>query len=161
MKRMLKANCLILVLFFCSSVQSVTAQTLKDVFNSSETPILYLGIDYTQARLIGGTEGTGTQVRDLFPAINNVIINEPKKYDLQGAFHKSSINNSLGIVTKRNKETNAENIISTESSDYSRLKEEDITSLVKGIDFERKKKPEATRLTCLQNAISRWENENR
>ena len=29
------------------------------------------------------------------------------------------------------------------------------------IDFERKKKPEATRLTCLQNAISRWENENR
>jgi len=29
------------------------------------------------------------------------------------------------------------------------------------IDFERKKKPDATRLTCLQNAISRWENENR
>jgi len=29
------------------------------------------------------------------------------------------------------------------------------------IDFERKKKPDATRLTCLQNAISRWEHENR
>jgi hypothetical protein len=57
----------------------VTAQTIKDVFTSSETSILYLGIDYTQARLIGGTEGTGTQVRDLFPAINNVVINEPKK----------------------------------------------------------------------------------
>jgi len=29
------------------------------------------------------------------------------------------------------------------------------------IDFERKQKPNATRLTCLQNAISRWEQENR
>ena len=139
MKRMLKTNGLLLVLFFYSSIQSLKAQTIKDVFTSSETSILYLGIDYTEARLIGGTPGTGIQVRDLFPAINNVVINEPKKYDLQGAFHKSVINNSLGIVTKRNKEINGENIISAESSDYNRLKEEDINKLVRGIDFEKKK----------------------
>ena len=29
------------------------------------------------------------------------------------------------------------------------------------IEFERKQRPNATRLTCLQNAISRWEQENR
>jgi hypothetical protein len=29
------------------------------------------------------------------------------------------------------------------------------------IDFERKQKPHATRSTCLQNAIRRWEQENR
>ena len=29
------------------------------------------------------------------------------------------------------------------------------------IAYERQQKPNATRLTCLQNAISRWENENR
>ena len=29
------------------------------------------------------------------------------------------------------------------------------------IEYERLQKPNATRLTCLQNAISRWENENR
>jgi len=29
------------------------------------------------------------------------------------------------------------------------------------IDYERKQKPNATRLICLQNAISRWEHENR
>jgi hypothetical protein len=28
------------------------------------------------------------------------------------------------------------------------------------IEYERKQKPNATRLTCLQNAISRWEQEN-
>lgn len=29
------------------------------------------------------------------------------------------------------------------------------------IEYERQKKPNATRLTCLRNAISRWEQENR
>ena len=29
------------------------------------------------------------------------------------------------------------------------------------IDYERRHKPRATRLTCLQNAIQRWEQENR
>ena len=29
------------------------------------------------------------------------------------------------------------------------------------IEYERRKKPGATRLACLQNAISRWEQENR
>lgn len=29
------------------------------------------------------------------------------------------------------------------------------------IDYERRQRPNATRLTCLQNAIERWEQENR
>jgi len=29
------------------------------------------------------------------------------------------------------------------------------------IDYERQRRPNATRLTCLQNAIGRWEQENR
>jgi rRNA maturation protein Nop10 len=29
------------------------------------------------------------------------------------------------------------------------------------IEYERRQRPNATRLTCLQNAINRWENENR
>ena len=140
MKRILKTIRLILVLFFSSSLQSLSGQTIKEVFTSSETSILYLGVDFTQARLINDVSKTGIVVRDeIFPGINSVVVNEPKKYDLQGAFHKSLINNSLGIVTKRNKEINAEDILSTESSDYSRLKEEDINKLVSGIDFERKK----------------------
>jgi hypothetical protein len=140
MKRIRIASWLIVVSFFCSSIQTLSAQTLKDVFTSSETQILYLGIDYTQARLIGDASATGIEARDrYFPAINQVVINEPKKYDLQGAFNKSMINNSLTIVTKRNKAINAENIVSTESSDYIRLKEDDINKLTRGIDFEGKK----------------------
>ena len=129
-----------LILFFCSNLPSVYAQPIKDVFNSSETSILYLGIDYTQARLINDPSKPGIAVRDeIYPGINALVINEPKKYDLQKAFNKTLINNSLGIVTKRNKAINAENIESTESADFNRLKEADINKLVSGIDFEKKK----------------------
>jgi len=140
MKRILKANWLVFILFFCSNIQSLTAQTIKDVFTSSETSILYLGIDYTQARLIGDASVSGIDLRDkYFTGINDLVINEPKKYDLAKAFNKSKVDYDLGIVTKRNQKINAENIISTSSSDFSRLAEEDINNLVRGIDFEKKK----------------------
>jgi len=140
MKRILKTNWLILVLFIYGSTQSLSAQALKDVFTSSETSILYLGIDYTQVRLIGEASATGIEMRDkYFPGINYVVINEPKRYDLAKAFNKTIINNDLGIVAKRNSKMNAEDIMSTNSADYSRLAEADINNLVKGIDFEKKK----------------------
>jgi hypothetical protein len=139
MKRMPKANWLILVLFFCSTSQNLTAQTIKDVF-TSQTQILYLGIDFTQTRLIGEASVKGIDMRDkYFPELNDLVINEPKKYDLKKAFNKTTISNDLGIVTKRNSKINAEDIISEKSSDYSRLKEEDINKLVREIDFEQKK----------------------
>lgn len=140
MKPILKTNCLFLVLFFCSSSRSLTAQTIKDVFTSSKTPILYLGIDFTQTRLIGEASVKGIDMRDkYFPELNELVINEPQKYDLKKAFNKTTISNDLGIVTKRNIKINAEDIISKRSSDYSRLKEEDINKLVSEIDFEQKK----------------------
>jgi hypothetical protein len=140
MRCILKTNWLILISIFFSNIQSATAQTLKDVFTSSETAILYLGIDYTQARLMGESSVSGIELRDkYFTGINDLVINEPKKYDLAKAFNKSKIDYDLGIVTKRNQKINAENIISTSSSDFSRLVEEDINKLVRGIDFEKKK----------------------
>jgi hypothetical protein len=138
--RILKTNRLLLVIFFCSPIQILSAQTIKDVFTSSETSVLFLGIDYTRARLIGEASVTGIDMRDkYFPGINDLVINEPKKYDLQKAFNKRLINNSLDIVTKRNKAINADNILSDEPADYSRLKEEDINTLVRETDFENKK----------------------
>ncbi|MEO7768762.1 MAG: hypothetical protein ABIS01_15130 [Ferruginibacter sp.] len=139
MKRMNKLNRLIAFLFLFGTAQNGTAQTVKDVFNSSETPILYLGVDFTMARLIDAAENA-MDVRDRnYPAINDVIVNEPKKYELSKAFHKSNIDHDLSLVAKRNAKINTEEIKSTNSSDYSRLKEDDISKLVKGFDFGGKK----------------------
>lgn len=139
MKRVNKLTSLVAFLFLLGTTQPLFAQSLKEVFNSPETPVFYLGVDFTLARLIDAPE-VASDIRDRqYPAINDLIVNESKKYDLAGAFHKSNIEHDLGLVAKRNAKINTEEIKSTNSADYNRLKEEDITKLVKGFDFEGKK----------------------
>ncbi len=129
--------CFIAAALLC---QPVFAQTLKDVFNSSETPLLYLGIDFTKAKLIDDPVENEMVIRDRhFNAINQVVITEAKKYDLGAAFHKTTVDHDLAAVTKRNEAVDAGQIKSTNSADFHRLKESDIASLVKGFDFPDKK----------------------
>jgi hypothetical protein len=114
------------------------AQTLKEFFTNS-TPLTFLGVDFTQARVIGEAVTDANDMRDrFFPGINNVIIGEPKKYDLAGAFH-TEVSSDLDAVKKRNAAINTDHIKSGNSADFSRLKTTDIDKLVKGYDFGGKK----------------------
>jgi hypothetical protein len=140
MKHVHKFGWLFAILFFCVNTTPVSAQTLKDVFNNSETQILYLGVDFTKAKVIGDPSATAGDVRDRhYPGINDLVITEFKKYDLKSAFHKSSVDHDLGLVAKRNEKINTEDIESTNSGDFHRLKSDDIEGLVKGFDFGGKK----------------------
>jgi hypothetical protein len=137
MKRTQKLNWLFAFVFlFGSSTQSF-AQTLKDVFNNSESPLTYLGIDFTKARLLD--IGNADDIRNrLYGSINELVVNEPKKFDLKGAFSKSNISHDFGAVTKNNAKTNLNDIISTNSADFDRLKEADIAAVVKALDLSGK-----------------------
>ncbi|MEP7278547.1 MAG: hypothetical protein ABI813_07895 [Bacteroidota bacterium] len=120
--------------------QPAYSQTLKDFFGSSETTALYLGIDFTRARLIDDATTNEMDIRDRqFAGINDLIVTETKKFDLNKAFHKSNFDHDLGAVNKRNEKADAGKIKSTNTSDFHRLKEEDINALVKGFDFNDKK----------------------
>jgi hypothetical protein len=129
---------LAIVIFACQTLTS--AQTLKDVFSNSETPLLYLGIDYSKAKLIEDATASVNDIRDRqYPAINDLVITEAKKYDLKGAFHKSNVDHDLSAVTKRNEKINTEDIKSSNTGDYHRLKESDIDDEVRSMDFGDKK----------------------
>jgi hypothetical protein len=128
------------LIFSLLLARPATAQTLKDFFNSSETPTMYLGIDFTKAKLIDDATANQMDIRDrLYASINDLVVNEAKKFDLNKAFHKSNVDHDLGLVAKRNIKVDAEQIKSTNTSDFHRLKEEDISTLVKGFDFADKK----------------------
>ncbi|MBS1598034.1 MAG: hypothetical protein JST75_07395 [Bacteroidetes bacterium] len=129
----------VLVLLF-ATLLSAQAQTLKEFFGSSETPVLYLGIDFTKNKVINDPTASVNDIRDRqYDGINDLVLAEPKKYDLKGAFHKSNLNSDLGPVSKRNTKANTEEIKSTSTADFKRLKEDDIKSLVSGFDFGDKK----------------------
>ena len=115
------------------------SQTAKDIFNSTDMSVTYLGIDFTQARLINDAAASATDLKEKhFPGINQVIVNEPKKYDLAKAFRKT-INNDISVTEKANATIDADKIKSSSSSDETRLTTADIQKVVNGYDLGGKK----------------------
>ena len=137
MRHIKKLHWIITLLLFCGITTSAFAQTLKDVFTNSESPIIYLGIDFSKTKLLDN--GNADEIRNkYYVSINQLIVNEPKKYDLKGAFVKSNINYDFGAVTKNNALANLNDILSTASTDFYRFKETDITAIVKKLDLAGK-----------------------
>lgn len=137
MKQTQKFKWLLAFLLFLGSNFTSRAQGLKDVFNNSESPLLYLGIDFSKSRLLD--VGNADDIRNrLYGSINDLVIDEPKKFDLKGAFRKSNIDHDFSAVIKNNAKANLNDIISTNSADFNRLKEADIAAEVKSLDISGK-----------------------
>ncbi|MBC8033781.1 MAG: hypothetical protein H7Y03_06520 [Chitinophagaceae bacterium] len=114
---------------------SVTAQKVKDIFNSSETPITYFGVDFSEARLIGDAGADAMAVRNYFSSINQVVVNEPKKYDLSKAFQKSSVATDINAVLEKSGKVNTEKILSSNSADASRFSKATVDGVIKGYSY--------------------------
>ena len=139
MKRSIKLSCLFAFIFLFGNLHS-SAQTLKEFLGSSEIPTVYLGIDFSKAKLINSLTANPQDIKGrLYRSINDVVVNEPKKFDFMGAFHKSSVSTDLKAVHIKNEKINTEEIVSSRPEDFYRLKESDITSAVKGLNIESKK----------------------
>jgi hypothetical protein len=137
MRQTIKLNWLVSILFFSGISISSFSQTLKEVFSNSEAPLTYLGIDFSKSRLLD--EGNPSEIRDkYYVSINDLIVAEPKKYDLKGAFNKSNIDHDFSAVTKNNAKANVNEILSSNSADFNRFKESDITSMVNNLDLSGK-----------------------
>jgi hypothetical protein len=116
----------------------VFSQTAKGIFNSG-TSITYLGVDFTQARLINDAGASATDLKEKhFPGINQVVVNEPKKYDLEKTF-KTTVTNDISVTEKVNATLDADKIKSSSSSDENRLTAADIQNAVNQYDLTGKK----------------------
>lgn len=138
MKKLLFTKMLLIAgLFFTSSAYS---QSLKDFFNNSEYPTVYLGIDFSKAKLIGDPGANTIDIKNrLYNSINDVTVFEAKKFDVGKAFHKTTVTSDLSAVKKRIEKINSESILSENSEDFNRLKESDIDGIVKGLDLSKQK----------------------
>ncbi len=136
MKRTQKLRWLLALFMLFAGGSTSFSQTLKDVFTNSEAPLLYLGVDFTKAKLINYPDPKVMDIRDrIYTGINELTINEPKKFDIAGAFRKSVLNSDLSAVKARNEKMNADEIASTNIADFNRLKENDISSVVNALDL--------------------------
>ncbi len=111
------------------------AQTAKDVFNT-QVPIFYYGIDFTKAKLINDAEANANDIVDRqFDGLNDLMVDEAKKYDIAGAVRRPDMGHDLSYVSKRNRAADPDKLKSSSSEDYARLKESDIQQIVSDFTF--------------------------
>jgi hypothetical protein len=117
----------------------VYSQTAKEVFNSTEVPVTYLGIDFSQARLIGDAEAIAGDFKEKhFPGINQVVINEPKKYDIAKALKRSTVSTDIAVTETINSKIEADKIKSSSSAEENRLDAAAIANIVSSYDLSGK-----------------------
>lgn len=139
MKSAFKRAGLFFIAILVVSIQQLSAQAIKEFFNSSEVPLTYLGIDFTQAKLYNDAGANVMDIRSrLYAQINQLIVNEKKKYDISEAFSKSNVTNDISLTLEKNTKIDAEKILDSKQP-AERLKKADIETLVKGYNFEGKK----------------------
>jgi hypothetical protein len=118
---------------------TVKAQNVEDIFNGSAKEITWLGVDFTQVRLMGdlGTVST-IELLPLFDQINLLIISESEKYDFNKALRKSEIPFDLSLVDKINSNIDVDKLIIKASSyDNKRIDEKLISNIVKQYNFDK------------------------
>jgi len=135
--------------------QSPMAQTLKEFFNDPNVPLMYLGIDFTKTKLIDDANANVQDIKDRqYNGLNEIVVQEAKKYDVKKAFRRNNGDHDLGIVEKRNQAINPDNIKSTNTADFHRLTADSISALISQYDFAGKK---GIGLVIVMEALSKSE----
>jgi hypothetical protein len=101
-------------------------QQVADLFNKSDVKITYLGIDYSQVKLIGsfnqfaeaGATGPKLIKSKYFDSWNNLVINESKKYDIAWILRKETINSDIVEISELNSKTGLETIEAENTPNY-------------------------------------------
>jgi hypothetical protein len=137
MKIVLKKLLLCITVLFAALL--ATAQSGSSPF-TSDVPFVYLGIDFTQVRVVNDYSATAGDIKGRqFAGINQLMLSEQKKFDWQKALSKTNFSTDISLVMAQNEKTDESKIMSTNTADETRLKAEDIEKLVKQYNFAGKK----------------------
>ncbi len=129
------SNCIIA--FFAGTV-SGQSQTLSAAafFQDESLPALYLGIDFTKAKLINDDNSKADIIQGKqFNGINDLMIKESKKYNFQGAYRRKSWSVDISEVEKRNQFADPDSLKSSNDADLHWIKKTDVETIVSGFNF--------------------------
>ena len=139
MKKIFSKNLLILLLSVSTTSNLLIAQSRVEAF-SSQTPITWLGVDFSEARYLGDP-GTVSQeqMKTMTININYLLINETEKYDFHKTFDKENITNDIKAISDINNSIDATKILSFNKEDYTRLNPSSIQAMVSKYNLEQNK----------------------
>jgi hypothetical protein len=119
------------------TTSAVFAQTKSDVFRP-DVQVTWLGLDFTSAKLIGDRErfGSESDVRHLIDAWNDLILNEPDKFDIAKTIGRKKVENAVEVTNEHNVELDVMSMFSNEEKDYLHVKTSDVEEIIAGYDFK-------------------------
>ncbi len=121
---------LLLVIMLCITA-SVTAQSKKDFFKSTDTKTTWLGLDFSDLRVFGDSDADVNAIKDqYFGSINDLVLNEPDKYYVAKAFERSNLVFDLTEVTRLNAAVDPDKLIVLKSEEASQVTPERVQELV-------------------------------
>jgi hypothetical protein len=128
-----------IVCFLLLQLHSAQAQKLKAFFNSSKIETTFVGLDFSNVRLVG-VEGFTDPPKIqsyYFPAWNGLLVAEMSKYDIKGAFAKSNLQYDLSVVEPLNEEVEyLDLVVSTPPPSFT---EQQIQKMVRNYDTKNLK----------------------
>lgn len=119
------------------STFSSFAQKITDVFSKPETPLTWIGIDFSETKYVGdpGTVAPA-EMKGLFSKINTLTINEPDKYDITSAFKRTTtVTSRIEVTETVNEKIDPAGIITPNTSEQNHLSESKIQSMVRRYNF--------------------------
>lgn len=126
---------LLLTFFFALNIKPSKAQTAADVF-SENVPITYAGIDFTHARYLGNGEPVDPTVfTPLSKRINNLIITESEKYNIEKAV-KKEVRTKIDVTDALNETVDGTKTIVEKAEEKDNLTEEKIKQIVSNYDLK-------------------------
>jgi hypothetical protein len=102
-------------------------------------PVTWLGLDFTDAKLIGDRQGLGSisDIKYLIKSWNDLIEHEyERKYNIGAALRKSKAELKINVTRTHNDELDPSEMLSNNESDHLRLNEDDIAAIIKQYDFD-------------------------
>lgn len=126
-KRILLISFALLMSFLCISYaqdKSKAAQAEK---------IVWYGVDFSLSRFTLVTENPSVIVNQYLPAINNLILAEPEKYDIKKFFNKKEVKSVIKVTTDRNSKIDPSSLVT--DSEY-RIEADQVNQLVKSLQLE-------------------------
>lgn len=131
-----KIAIIVVMTLFCATLH---AQDMQDIFDR-KTPVTWLGLDFSGARLIGDRQRLGSisDVQHLIEAWNDLMVKEAEKYDVAIAIDKIKAENAIEITKEHNAGLDVSEMFSNELKDHFHLRPDDIVAIVADYDFKGK-----------------------
>jgi hypothetical protein len=100
----------VLFLVICCSSIIARSQSAEDLFTTSDTKLYWLGVDFSNVKLIGdfsqfygvGEKSASQIKKTYFPAWNHLILDEREKYDVPGMLRKDDIIYDIDMIMEVN-----------------------------------------------------------